>query len=320
MSRAQLIGFILLVLVGGLGYWFTITKRPDLIFKPFTLVVLPDTQKYVANYPGIMYEQVQWILDNKNKLNIKFVSHMGDLVDHYKDVTREWDEISENLRLLEGVIPYSVIPGNHDVDRRMREDGLSTYDSYFPASRYQKYPWYKGNRKENQNNYQLITVETPKGPLDILFLNLEIEPSNNTMTWANEVVISHPNAYTIVTTHKYLSDTGELDHKREYSRTGNTGQNIWNNLVSQNCSIKMVLNGHYHQIDGEYTLVSKNSCDEPVYQIIQDYQAREEGGNGRLRYYTFDPVAKTIEAKTYSPHTDTFEEDADSKFNIPFLY
>lgn len=320
MSRSQLIGFIFLIAVAGSGYWYLAEKQPRLLVTPFTLVVLPDTQHYVRKYHGILYEQVQWILDNRKDLNIRFVSHMGDIVHNQNKILEEWDEASENLKLLEGIVPYSVIPGNHDTDYQYREQGLITYDKYFPASRYNKYPWYKGNRKENQNNYQIITVQTIDGPLKILFLNLEVEPSNNTLTWANEIAASHPHAYTIVTTHKYLSDLGQLDNERKYSREGNTGQDIWTKLIKNNCSIKLVLNGHFHEVDGENMLVSKNSCGQDVYQIIQDYQAREVGGNGRLRYYTFDSVEKLISAKTYSPHTKTFEDDEDSKFQIPFLY
>lgn len=320
MSRIKIIGFILLLGVAGAGYWYIDFYKAKIAAKPFTVVVLPDTQEYVRKYHGIFKKQTQWILDNRNELNIKFVAHMGDIVHNHNQIEKEWEEASESMALLEGVVPHSVLPGNHDMDYDFREDGLNMYNKYFPVSRYDKFSWYKGNRKENANSYQLITVQTVDKPLDLLFISLEIEPSDNDLAWANGIVKAHPDAYTIVSTHKYLSDKGKLDTKREYSREGNTGQEIWEKLIKKNCSIKMVLNGHYHAVDGEYTLVSRNSCDQDVYQIIQDYQEREVGGNGRLRYYTFDSASKTISAKTYSPHTGTFEEDEDSQFSIPFNY
>ncbi len=320
MTPSKRIGFVLLLALAVFGYMYINLQYMKRATAPFTLVVLPDTQEYVRKYHGIFKEQVQWILDNRSLLNIRFVSHMGDIVSSHMDVKAEWEEASAALKPLEGIIPYGIIPGNHDVDRLYREDGVSTYDTYFPASRYNKYSWYKGNRKENQNNYQIITTRTTEGPLDLLFLNLEIEPSNNTLAWADNIAKTHTNAYIILTTHKYLDDTGMLDNKREYSREGNTGQQIWDKLVKQNCSIKMVLNGHFHKKDGEAKIVTKNRCGDNVYQIIQDYQERETGGNGRLRYYTFDPIKKTISAKTYSPHTKTFEDDANSTFEIPFVY
>lgn len=292
---------------------FIATTSPD----TFTVIVLPDTQKYSRDNPAIFCEQTQWIADNKARLNIQFVSQLGDIVDSHKDSIAEWEAASKCMRILDDAkIPYGIIPGNHDVDNLYREDGVTTYDRYFPASRYSANSWYKGNRKENQNNYQIIEIARTR----LLFLNLEIEPSDNTLAWANEVVKRYPDIYAIVTTHKYLPDDegGKRDMDRAYSKTGNTGEDIWNKLVKGNCSIKMVWNGHYHMTDGESMLVSTNSCGNDVHQIIQDYQAREVGGNGRLRIYTFNPLTKTIKAQTYSPHTGSFESDADSEFAIPF--
>lgn len=320
MTRSRFIGFIILLALAIYGYTHINTQYIKQATKPFTVVVLPDTQEYVRKYHGVFAKQTQWILDNRSNLNIRFVSHMGDIVSSHIQVKAEWQEASDALKLLDGIVPYSVIPGNHDLDYLYREDGTSMYDRYFPVSRYNTYSWYKGNRKENQNSYQIITVRTAEGPLDILFLNLEVEPSNNTLAWADHIAKTNPEAYIILTTHKYLDDTGKLDSKREYSRDGNTGTDIWNKLVKPNCSIKMVLNGHFHIQDGEAMIAAKNTCGHTVYQIIQDYQEREKGGNGRLRYYTFDPIQKKISAKTYSPSTTTFEEDADSTFEIPFTY
>ncbi len=302
--------------------------------QTFSVIVLPDTQKYSRDNPEIFCNQTRWIVDNARKLNIRFVSHLGDIVDSYGNSIAEWEAASKCMKTLDDArIPYSIIPGNHDVDKHYREDGLSFYDRYFPASRYSSNSWYKGNRKQNQNSYQIIEVPTTNSQNEVvttklLFLNLEIEPSDNTIAWANDIVKNNPNTYTILITHKYLPDTPGLnsatdpnakrDTLREYSRTGNTGEDIWNKLVKDNCSIKVTWNGHYHKSDGEYMMISKNKCNDEVHQIIQDYQAREAGGNGLLRIYTFDPVAKTIDVQTYSPYIKSFEKDADSEFEIPF--
>lgn len=304
--------------------------------KTFSIIVLPDTQKYSRDNPKIFCDQTEWIASNKAKLNIQFVSQLGDIVDSHKDSIPEWEAASKCMKILDdSKIPYGIIPGNHDTDGRYREGGMLTYDAYFPASRYDSNYWYKGNRKNNQNNYQIINVQVPdtdaqgkatSRTIQMLFLNLEIEPSDNTLAWANSIVKKYPNIYTVVTTHKYLPDTSTdtlsttatLDNERAWSQSGNTGQGIWDKLVKDNCNIRMVWNGHYHVTDGEFMLDTKNACGSNVRQIIQDYQAREEGGNGRLRIYTFDFTAKKIKAQTYSPHTKTYETDADSQFEMPF--
>ena len=48
-----------------------------------------------------------------------------------------------------------------------------------------------------------------------------------------------------------------------------------------------------------------NTCGQPVQQILTDYQDRANGGDGWLRYYTFDPAANTMTATTYSPKLGT---------------
>src|SRR4051812_23271138 len=53
-----------------------------------------------------------------------------------------------------------------------------------------------------------------------------------------------------------------------------------------------------------------------VYTVLSNYQGRENGGNGRLRIYEFDPANNNVSVKTYSPYTGTYETDANSQFNM----
>jgi hypothetical protein len=81
----------------------------------------------------------------------------------------------------------------------------------------------------------------------------------------------------------------------------------------------MVLNGHYH---GQARRVDLNSCGEPAYQILQDYQARPDGGDGWLRYFTFRPMDNRIDAFTFSPSRNAgdgeFETDSDGQFSFRY--
>ena len=282
----------------------------------FTLVVLPDTQRYSKNYPDIFCDQTKWIVENRKDLNIVFVSQLGDIVDSGGKDPEEWRVASSCLGLLDGIVPYGIIPGNHDTEKASNKaSGFASYDKHFPVSRYSSYPWYGGSFENYRNNYQIITANGIK----FLFLNLEIEPSDKALEWAKTVVEKNTDAYGIVTTHKFLPDEGnERDKDLKFSTDGNTGEQIWDKLVSKNCSIRLVLNGHYNWDDGENRISSKNSCGDRVDQVTQDYQSREIGGNGRLRVYTFTPSKEKISVKTYSPYTDTFEEDNDSEFTLPF--
>ena len=50
-------------------------------------MLLPDTQRYSQNFPATFRNQARWIVDNKQRRNIAFVLHEGDIVNRrYKIV------------------------------------------------------------------------------------------------------------------------------------------------------------------------------------------------------------------------------------------
>jgi hypothetical protein len=103
--------------------------------EDFTIVALPDTQYYSKDYPQIFAAQTQWIVDNKDALNIVYVAHEGDLVDDADDEL-QWIIASDAMSLLEDPwttglpdgIPYGVVPGNHDES--------TLYNQYFGVARF----------------------------------------------------------------------------------------------------------------------------------------------------------------------------------------
>lgn len=310
-------GFILLLLIFSYFFFPLVQKIWVKITGPvFTIVALPDTQKYTRYKPEIFCEQTAWIADNRKKENIIFVTHMGDIVDSWKHSKKEWEAASLCMSNLDNVVPYSVIPGNHDTETGSRVSGFDTYNKFFPVSRYSSNSWYKGNYRENANSFQIIE----KFGIQFLFLNLEIEPSDNALKWADDIAKKYPRAYIIVSTHKYLPEGPARDNARSYSDNGNTGQQIWEKLIKKNCNIRIVWSGHFHVKDGEFNMSNPNDCGIQVQEIQQDYQERPNGGDGKLRLYRFDLQSNEIKVQTYSPHTKTFEIDADSEFTMPFIY
>lgn len=284
----------------------------------FTFIVLPDTQKYTMYHPDIFKNQTEWIVKNVKKLNIKFVSHLGDIVQSGSLNKNEWIIASKALSLLENNnIPYSLIPGNHDVDIVDNPDAkFSTYNHFFPVNRFIKKPWFGGNYKNYQNNYQLITIEN----YQFIILNLEVDPTNDILEWASQILNKYKNKYAIITTHAYLNDNGERLKKPHFRKNGNSGEQIWDKLIKNHCNIFLVISGHAHSIDGENHLISINNCNKKAIQIVQDFQDREKGGNGLLRIYKFYPIKKKLYIETYSTTSNYYEKDKNSKltFNLPF--
>ena len=272
----------------------------------FTIIALPDTQHYSEIYPEIFLSQTQWVVENKDALNIVFVTHLGDIVQNNDMIPAEWVAADAALNLLDGEVPYGVLPGNHD----MQEGGQAKYyQEYFPASRYENQDWWGGSFDQNKNNYQLFSA----GGDDYLTLHLQFCPPFEAIDWANEIVQQYPERKVIVSTHGFLySDASRMTKCKEHS-TGAYPEQIWGKLIKNNTNIFFVLSGH---IPG----VARRADNQGrvVYQILADYQDMEKGGNGYLRIMTFQPNNDMLQVSTYSPYLNEYLTDDGNQFKLPF--
>ena len=148
----------------------------------FSIVVLPDTQSYAAVKPEIFHAETQWIVENHERQRIRFVSHVGDIVD--RNVPEQWQVAREAMDRLHGVVPYGFSVGNHDMVTATGE--CSLFERFFPASRFEAFAWYGGSHKNNANSFQLFSAEG----LDFVIVHLECNAPDNALAWANRVVSS----------------------------------------------------------------------------------------------------------------------------------
>jgi hypothetical protein len=286
----------------------------------FTIVDLPDTQNYTTSDSGalIYNAQTQWAVNSRSALNIQFVTHMGDIVENLDQSEVEWQRASNAMAILDSNnLPNNVLPGNHD----MSASGVANfYDQYFPPSRYQGFGWYGGYlsspvNRGNKDNYELLSV----GSLDFIIIHLEIDAPDYALNWANQLLQAHPNRRAIISTHAFLNASGSRPTSPVYQTNGNSAEEIWQQLIRPNCNVFMVLSGHY---PGEARRTDLNDCGKPVYQVLQDYQSRPNGGDGWLRYFTFHPEENKIHAYTYSPTRNgglgEFETDGNSQFTLDY--
>ena len=297
---------------------------------PFTMVAIPDLQNYTySNRQGTISQQTNWIVNSRSDLNTAMVVQVGDLVSNADNAT-QWTYTSDGLKVLDDArVPNTVLPGNHDFDVSTGDYPL--YNQFFPVSRYANANWtpstaryggYMGQNlfgpdsvnRDNMNNFALFAASGR----DFLVLNLEWDPPRAAVEWAAKVLDAYPDRTAIVATHAFLDLSGERFPFA--GRPGGTSaQALWTDLISKKCSIKLVVSGHAHDGDrSEASRTDANQCGQPVHQILTDYQSRPNGGDGWLRYYTFDPAAQTMTAKTYSPKLNRYETDADSQFTLPF--
>ena len=84
--------------------------------KPATIVMLPDTQFYSEKNPEIFHDQTRWIAEHIDEENIRFVTHVGDVVQNYDQVEAEWVAADAAMDRLNGLLPWGVAIGNHDYD------------------------------------------------------------------------------------------------------------------------------------------------------------------------------------------------------------
>lgn len=287
--------------------------------RAFTVAVFPDTQNFSMNHPEVYLAMCRWIADNRERWNIVFASHVGDIVND--DTDRQW----ANARAAHDVLARAGLPmglaiGNHDGgdtfrlhmvgERYLANFGPGApYDASDPSKgTFAEQPWYGGSSASGLSSYQLLPPESTGG-VPMLFLHLEVGLRSEEVAWAADVVRTHGERVVVLATHRYLYDYrimrgrfGPYVHEQfdpRYLGQSVDGDGLFEGLIGASPNIAMVWCGH---VDGEYRQVSTNVAGLPVHEHLQDFQSfSPRGGNGWFRLYTFDPAAGEIRVNTVSP-------------------
>lgn len=278
--------------------------------KNFSIVLVPDTQNYwpSTGKPEMVYNQSKWIVSQKYAQNIKLAIHLGDIVNSHENVN-EWKHSSEAMKILDGKVPYLILPGNHDVyDKNgnpimiggVLTNEVKDYDlfkKYFPISRFATVNS-GAITPEGANTWRNIDVGSNK----FMVVAMEYCPTWTNLKKVSEFVKAHSDKRVILATHAYLRGSGSLT-----SVTGGgvcgilapfSTEKIWTNLVYPNPNIFLVVSGHSPE---ENHAIRKNIAGKNVMQMVIDYQNLPSGGNGYLKIITFDPTNDEIKFVTYSP-------------------
>jgi len=270
----------------------------------FTIVALPDTQFYSESYPAIFTAQTQWIVDNKDALNIVYVAHEGDIV-NVATSTAQWDNADAAMDLLENPattgladgIAYGMAPGNHD-------EPLTNFNSYFGVPRFSGRSYYGGHKgSTNENSYMLFSA----GEMNFIVVNIENTPDvpdNGAIAWADGIIQTYSDRRAIVVSHWIIGSGGAW---------ATSGQAIYDGL-KDNPNLFLMLCGHVHAEARR----SDTYNDNTVHTLLADYQGEPNGGDGWLRIMEFSPDNNEIYVKTYSPTLSSWETDADSEFTLSY--
>lgn len=267
----------------------------------FSIVVLPDTQGYVTEKSEPIFEsEVSWILDNRERQKIVFVSHVGDIVDDYESDS-QWAIARKQMLRLSGKLPFGFSVGNHD----MLSSGESLkFQETFPASLFEKEEWYGGQIKNNADSYQLISA----GGMDFLILHLECNAPDEVLEWADGVLEKHADRRAMITTHMdlgprdkpqngrdyYDAPKGRMQWHKTHGKNGNSPQQMWEKCFSKHRNLFLICCGDQSRSQTMHQTTA-GSQGNLVYECLSDYR------EGYLRIYRFVPAKNQIEVMTYSP-------------------
>ncbi|WP_308797852.1 metallophosphoesterase [Agromyces silvae] len=262
----------------------------------FTFGWESDTQYYNATHYEHQVSIHDYLLDRREELNLQYVIHTGDIIDNHT-VMEQWTNAdAQYLRFDEAGLPYGVLAGNHDVGY---EVDYSTYGQFFGEARYAANPWYGGSYENNRGHYDLIS----SGGIDFLMLYMGWGPAAAEIAWMNEVLAAHPERIAIINLHENLLPSGGL---------GPVPQQIQDEVVAPNPNVKMVLSGHYHDAATRADTFDDDGdgvADRTVYNMLFDYQALPEGGQGFFRMLHFDNETQQMLVRTYSHSLGQYNSD-----------
>ena len=213
--------------------WFDSETPTDFLYS---FAVVGDTQIIAQNYSSQFHMIYDWLIENSEEKKIGYVFGLGDITN--TSSSSEWSVAKENIFRLNGIIPYSVVRGNHDK--------LNSFNNAFATNSYytsQFNGFYQAG--DMTNSWRKISV----GGVNYLMITLDYGASDAVLDWAGNIIEANPTCKVIISTHAYLYRDGTTLDQGDVcppATTGgyNNGDHMWDKLISQYENIFMVLSGH----------------------------------------------------------------------------
>ncbi|MFO0920464.1 MAG: metallophosphoesterase [Candidatus Saccharimonadales bacterium] len=220
--------------------------------QTFTLASIPDTQAEVQStgaYPRFL-NRIQWIIDNKDKVNIKYIWQVGDLQDWDDATHSHYERASAGLKKLEQAgVPYALTVGNHDtaavcypgsacpgINPSVAFRNIPTWDQYYPPSRFpgihtmcsefdtfntrlmsagpsgsdHNTPGYIKNQCKTKDTTANAYRTFSAGGYKWVLINFEMWPRQAVQEWMKTILERYPDHNAIFFTHTFLHDDGTI--------------------------------------------------------------------------------------------------------------
>ncbi len=268
------------------------TEKAPLEDYAYSFAVIGDTQILALNYPEKFTALYDWVLGNVESKKIKFVLGLGDITDD--STVAEWQLAKQNITRMNGVVPYSLVRGNHDTESAMMK--------FFPLSEYKEtLGGYYG--KNIFNSWQELIV----GEVKYLIFTLDYGAQDPVLEWADKIISEHPEHNVIITTHAYFFrdgttlDAGDVVPPSKKGAAYNDGDEMWDKLIKKHENIVLVLSGH-DPCDNIVYAQDKGENGNIVTQMLIDPQGvdKAQGGVGLVAMFYFSEDGKTMQVEYYS--------------------
>ena len=273
--------------------WFT-EKEPVNDYA-YSMVVVGDTQLLALKNPDWMPMIADWIVENKEAMNIQFVIGVGDITED--DTLPEWEAAKETYYRLDGVVPYGLVRGNSG------HDGITNFEASFPLSKYEG--TFTGNLGDDMRNvYYNFDVGAVKYTVIILDAIRDAEE----LAWAEQVILDNKDRNVILATHIFLCQDGSFyDSNDPWPFLPYDGSQIWESLARKHENVKLVVCGHdscAQVVKQEFTGDNGNT----VTALLVDGQHIEstDGASGLIAILHFSEDGKNVTLEYYSPVKDQF--------------
>lgn len=266
----------------------------------YSFAVVGDTQIIANRYGNSFGKIYDWILNNQATKKIAHVFGLGDITD--ANSGSEWALAKTHiLEKLTGVIPYSVVRGNHD--------GVANINNVFATEAYMSQ--FDGFYKENDitNSYRYFEIADTK----YLFITLDYGANDDILNWAGNIIQANPDRKVIITTHAYLFRDGTTLDQGDVcppATTGgaNNGDHMWDKLISKYENIYLVMSGHDPYANVVVTQ-TEGVNGNIVTQILTDHQGVDTStptGMVTMLYFMADG---SIEVETYSTIQEAYYKE-----------
>jgi hypothetical protein len=277
----------------------------------YTIAAIPDTQHYVREnwWPHYFDATTQWLVDNRDAINLRYVAHVGDIVQAANEV-QEWEYANISLSILDTLpdLPYGLTVGNHDEWPIQDPCCTELFNAYFPYTRYEGVvPWYGGHYGENNDSSYILFTG---GMQEYIAIHTEYRnpaPEDGILDWMDGLLTKYSNRKAIVVMHEAIMPGG-AGHQAAWD---DQGEAVYEKL-KHHSNFFLMLAGHRHG-EGRRVDTYKGNT---VHTIMHNFQIRPQSGQGYFRLLEFSTDDDEVIIKTYSPVLNQYETDPDSEFSI----